>query len=94
MGFLVLRQNPLIVMPLFKATRGGSANDRYRLTAVPRFTETKPKYRNETEIPKQTIKNIGKMHIVNAGTKWITKYFPKYIIHKHTYSIKSSLRRK
>ena len=34
-----------------------------RKLTVPRFTETKPKYRNETEIPKRTIKNIGKMHI-------------------------------
>ena len=27
---------------------------------VPRLTETKPKYQNETEIPKRTIENIGK----------------------------------
>ena len=27
---------------------------------VTRLTETKPKYRNETEIRKRTIKNIGK----------------------------------
>ena len=27
---------------------------------VPRLTETKPKYRNETEIPKRSIKSIGK----------------------------------
>ena len=32
---------------------------------VARFTETKPKYRNETEIPKRTIKNIGKMLLVS-----------------------------
>ena len=31
--------------------------------AVPRFTEMKPKYRNVTEIPKRTIKNIGEMRI-------------------------------
>ena len=31
-----------------------------KLIRVPRLTETKPKYRNETEIPKRTIKNIGK----------------------------------
>ena len=33
--------------------------------SVPRFTETKPKYRNETEIPKRAIKNIGKMLLVS-----------------------------
>ena len=32
---------------------------------VPRFTETIPKYRNETEIPKRTIKNIEKMLLVS-----------------------------
>ena len=47
------------------------------IKSVPRFTETKPKYRNETEIPKRTIKIIGQMLLVNAGAKWITKYFPK-----------------
>ena len=48
------------------------------MQAVPRFTETIPKYRNETEIPKRTIKNIEKMwFIVNAAAKLITKYFPK-----------------
>ena len=35
------------------------------IPAVPRSTETKPKYRNETEIPKRTIKNIGKMLLVS-----------------------------
>ena len=29
--------------------------------SVPRFTETKPKYRKKTEIPKRAIENIGKM---------------------------------
>ena len=50
-----------------------------------------PKRNRHTETKqKRTIKNIGKMHLVNAGTKWIT-YFPKYIIHKNTYSIKSAV---
>ena len=35
------------------------------IRAVPRFTETKPKYRNETEIPERTTKNIGKMLLVS-----------------------------
>ena len=30
------------------------------IQAVPRVTETKPKYRNETEIPERNIKIIGK----------------------------------
>ena len=30
------------------------------IQAVPRLTETKPKYRNETEIPERNIKIIGK----------------------------------
>ena len=52
-------------------------NNAFTVPSVPRFTETKPKYRNETEIPKRTIKNIGQMLLVNAGAKWITNYFPK-----------------
>ena len=33
---------------------------------VPRFTKTKPKYRNETEIPGWTIKILGEMLFVDA----------------------------
>ena len=32
----------------------------FELLRVTRYTETKPKYRNVTEIPKRTIKNIEK----------------------------------
>ena len=52
--------------------------------AVPRFTETKPKYRNETEIPKRTIKNIGKMHIVSKCWDEIDKEVFSYIYYTLT----------
>ena len=44
------------------------------LIRVPRLTETKPKYRNETEIPKPTIKNRGKessLHLWHCHGFWI-----------------------
>ena len=47
----------LVHVWMFGVFRGVSTDP---IQAVPRLTETKPKYRNETEIPERNIKIIGK----------------------------------
>ena len=42
---------------MFGVFRGVSTDT---IQAVPRLTKTKPKYRNETEIPERNIRIIGK----------------------------------
>ena len=62
-------------------------------------TETKPKYRNETEIPKRTIKSIGKesnyiydtgfcFDILSNWNAYVHKWDTMWLILKENYVIK------